>query len=99
MTYDMQVWFIIIFDMINELYVQVLFWFLARGSWDVQAELGQMQDDFCKGVRYPKQGIDVKDVDYFYTRGGYDELEIVWVYPQEYLLRDLVAIPDKPAID
>ena len=56
-----------------------------------------MRDNFCKGVRYPKEGIDVKDVDYFYTKGGYNEPEIVWVYPQEYLLRDLIAKPDRAA--
>ena len=41
-TYDIQVLFIIIFDMNHEFYVQVLFWFLAGGSEDVQNEAGRM---------------------------------------------------------
>merc|ERR1712243_75241 len=41
-TYDMQVLFIIMCDMNNEFYVQVLFWFVARGSKSVQSEAGRM---------------------------------------------------------
>ena len=42
MTYDMQVWFIIICDMINE-YVHVLFWFLASGSQEYRLKLDECE--------------------------------------------------------
>ena len=85
-TYHMQVMFIIIFDIINKFYVKVLFWFLASGSQDVQAEAGRMRTDYYKGLRYPKKGVHVNDMDYFYNKGG--QGEIVWVFPH-YLVREL----------
>ena len=95
-TFDMQVLFIIIFDMNHEFYIQILFWFLAGGSQDVQSEVGRMRKNYCQGQRYPKEGLHVKDVDYSYTKGGYGEPDRVWVYPH-YLLWVLKYIgPTEP---
>ena len=68
MTKDMQVLLIIIFDMNHEFYVQVLFWFLVGGTDEVRSKVDRMQKDFCQGQRYPKEGVHVKPVDYFYTK-------------------------------
>ena len=80
MTKDMQVLLIIIFDMNHEFYVQVLFWFLDGGTDEVRSKVDRMRKDFCQGQRYPKEGVHVKYVDYFYTKASfYGGLEIVWI--------------------
>lgn len=83
MTKDMQVLLIIIFDMNHEFYVQVLFWFPDGGTDEVRSKVDKMRKDFRQGQRYPKEGVHVKNVDYFYTKDSfYGGLIIVWLEPR-----------------